>query len=315
MAAITQQQEGDSLDKLEDRIEYLLKFVTIISELVLLIGLGYAGFKLAHKGPTPDVLDQIWLVSQVLALDLSAPGLFAMAKQARDNNDPERAKWAIRIAGILITMSILTMAEGAVTSYIPNVPEDITRYITLAMMIIRGGAAVGYSVFRRLQKAERPTQPLQDARIDRIEETINALTNRLTTIVEGVQNQQPTQSPTQATQVVEITTHASLQPARLRIGRSHPSLHLLSQVATHTAHDEDEPADEADSEPIEQPIQVLYPVVAGVSAEKVKQLVDAFLNGVKWREMPGNYSQTIKPVRDAYELLNSSIQEPTQATQ
>src|SRR6266496_1853420 len=99
-------QSRDSLDTLEDKIEYLLKFVTIISELVLLLGLAYAGFKLAHKGATPEILDQIWLVSQVLALDLSAPGLFAMAKQARDNNDPERAKWAIRIAGILITMSI-----------------------------------------------------------------------------------------------------------------------------------------------------------------------------------------------------------------
>src|SRR6266516_1578040 len=146
-------QSRDSLDTLEDKIEYLLKFVTIISELVLLLGLAYAGFKLAHKGATPEILDQIWLVSQVLALDLSAPGLFAMAARAREQQNVERAQWAIRIAIVLIIMSILTMVEGAVTSYIPNIPDDVIRYVTLAMMIIRGSAAVGYSVFRRLHKA------------------------------------------------------------------------------------------------------------------------------------------------------------------
>jgi hypothetical protein len=175
MAAIVQPrlsaQTRDSLDILEDKIEYLLKFVTIISELVLLLGLAYAGFKLAHKGPTPETLDQIWLVSQVLALDLSAPGLFAMAAQARDLGEEKRARWAIRIAIILIVMSILTMVEGAVTSYLPGIPHAAILYVTLTMMIIRGGAAVGYSVFRRLHKAEKyrsitPAQTVPAQQID-----------------------------------------------------------------------------------------------------------------------------------------------------
>jgi hypothetical protein len=46
---------------------------------------------------------------------------------------------------------------------------------------------------------------------------------------------------------------------------------------------------------------IIYPVVTGVSAEKVKQLIDAFLRRGKWRDMPDNYSQTIKPVREAWE--------------
>lgn len=149
----TTSRQRDSLDTLEDKIEYLLKFVTIISELVLLLGLAYAGFKLAHRGPMPETLDQIWLVSQVLALDLSAPGLFAMATRAREQGNEKRAKWAIRIAIVLIIMSILTMVEGAVTSYIPNIPQVVILYVTLVMMIIRAVAAVGYSVFRRLHKA------------------------------------------------------------------------------------------------------------------------------------------------------------------
>lgn len=152
--------QRDSLDRLEDKIEYLLKFVTIMSELVLLLGLAYAGFKLAHKGATPEILDQIWLVSQVLALDLSAPGLFAMAAQARERGDDRRARWAIRIAIVLIIMSILTMVEGAVTSYLPGIPKPVILYVTLFMMIIRAGAAVGYSVFRRLHKAAHTAPPI-----------------------------------------------------------------------------------------------------------------------------------------------------------
>jgi len=51
---------------------------------------------------------------------------------------------------------------------------------------------------------------------------------------------------------------------------------------------------------------IVYPVVPGVFTEKVKQLIDAFLRGVKWRDMTGNYSQTIKPVREAWERVHST---------
>jgi hypothetical protein len=42
-------------------------------------------------------------------------------------------------------------------------------------------------------------------------------------------------------------------------------------------------------------------VVPGVSENKVREVLTAFLTGTGWREMPGNYSRTIKPIREAYE--------------
>lgn len=49
-----------------------------------------------------------------------------------------------------------------------------------------------------------------------------------------------------------------------------------------------------------------YPVVPvltvpGVSENKVREVLALFLSGTGWRDIPGNYSRTIKPIREAYE--------------
>jgi hypothetical protein len=89
----------------------------------------------------------------------------------------------------------------------------------------------------------------------------------------------------------------------LNIRKGQTDLHLLALVDQHTTGDaerlEHKPVREGRVEVQEVPHEVVYPVVPGVSAEKVKQLIDAFLRGGKWRDIPGNYSQTIKPVRCA----------------
>ncbi len=88
-------------------------------------------------------------------------------------------------------------------------------------------------------------------------------------------------------------------------------MHLLALVDQHTTDDAErpgrKPVREGRVEVQEVPDEVVYPVVPGVSAEKVKQLIDAFLRGGKWRDMPGNYSQTIKPVREAWERLHTAM--------
>lgn len=46
--------------------------------------------------------------------------------------------------------------------------------------------------------------------------------------------------------------------------------------------------------------------VPGVSSEKVQSVIAAFLSGTGWRQMPGNYSRTIKPIRDAFEASQNT---------
>jgi len=43
--------------------------------------------------------------------------------------------------------------------------------------------------------------------------------------------------------------------------------------------------------------------VPGISQEKVEQILALHLAGTPWRDIPGNYSRTIKPIKDAYEAL------------
>ena len=56
--------------------------------------------------------------------------------------------------------------------------------------------------------------------------------------------------------------------------------------------------------------EIEYPVVPGVSAEKVKQIIDAHLSGDTWRDISGN-SQTHKAVRDAWKSLHSDLHTST----
>ncbi len=43
--------------------------------------------------------------------------------------------------------------------------------------------------------------------------------------------------------------------------------------------------------------------VPGIPQEKVNQILALHLAGTSWRDIPGNYSRTIKPIKDAYELF------------
>jgi hypothetical protein len=323
MAAINQQEAArfTDLEWLDNGIEFALKFFTKIAEVILLIGVGYAGYKLAHRGPSNETLDQIWIVSQILALDLSAPGLFAMAKQARDSGQVERAGWARRIAIILIVMSILSMVEGAAEYFLPGISKDFITWASFLMMIARCGAAVGYSVFCRLQKAERstqlaiqptspPTSPLHDEQVARLTETVNTLAATVAQVIEQVQS---IPQPTPSTSVVEVPTsdlHATIKPAVLKIGQGQTGLHLLTMAATATDTSEDViegvAACEANTQVVQESAVTEYPVVPGVSDRKVRELINAFLTGTKWTEMKGNYSQTVKPVREMWENLHPS---------
>lgn len=158
----TAQQQGEryyrDLVFIDDGIEWILKACSKLAEVVLLVGIGYAGYKMTQHGNTNANIDAIWIVSQILALDLSAPGLLAMAKDAQENGETERAKWAKTIAGIMIVLSIFSMIEGAAQYYFHDINAHAIDIASFSMMIARCGAAVGYSVFCRLHKSQRRTQ-------------------------------------------------------------------------------------------------------------------------------------------------------------
>ena len=162
-------------------------------------------------------------------------------------------------------------------------------------------------------------------RIDQLTQTVNTLTAQLTTVLSITQNNHFLVTPLQEASQIEIPSSearpssssvevssphlsAVIQPLHVNIRKGQTDLRLLALVDQRTMGDAERPGRKPVREgrvevPKEQSV-VVYPVVPGVSAEKVKQLIDAFLRGVKWSDMTGNYSQTIKPVREAWERLH-----------
>jgi hypothetical protein len=335
MATVAQQQEQAAnwrdLEWLDNGIEFALKFCTIIAEVILLIGVGYAGYKLAHRGPSNEALDQVWIISQILALDLSAPGLFAMARQARENDQQERAAWARRIAIILIVMSILSMVEGAAEYYLPGMSKDFIIWASFLMVVARCGAAVGYSVFRRLHKAERPgqvaIQPVQppihsgqDERMEEVQRQIAELATVVTQINVSMSNlAQPGQPYTE--------TWTDVHPVQVKIDTPFTpvqTLTLLTQTGedAHVAEDEqsvsedgphpDEPISsdvtQVDESTPEEDTAIVYPCIPGISEDVVKQIIDLHVEGVAWSaiatKLSKNYTRIVKPVKEAYTQAN-----------
>jgi hypothetical protein len=276
-------------------------------------------------------VNNLILAIQIIMLDMGGFALNTLAEHARDNGQEEAAQKAESMARFLIglviaTLAIITIGQlSAIAGPYAGVVKTSVGYAEPLLILVRVISTVKYihtihslrgSTSLDVQPTQVPTQSIQDERVDRMEDAMNTLASRLTTVLEAVQASGCVDQPTQ---VVEVPTHdlyTTIQPLRLRAGVIHGRINLLAMVASHPVQEpetrEDAMAREADTSDVATSAQVSYPDVAGVSTEKVRQILDAFLSGTKWRAIPGNSSQTVKPVRDAWESLHTARQLPTQ---
>ena len=266
-----------------------------------------------------------------LAPEIILPGCFQQAQRARRNGNVIKGNLLFCLCALFGLLTLITLA-----SFIWHFSDAIANLI----LFIRCGAGISYTIIlnisghdgKAIDPPQMPSQPANDDRIDQLTQTVNTLTAQLTTVLSITQNNHflvaPLQEASQAetplplalpespqprsSMVVPFST--AIQPLRLNIRKGQTDLHLLALIDQHTMVDPDgprrKPVREGRVEVQEVPKEqsaIMYPVVPGVSAEKVRQLIDAFLRGVKWRDMPGNYSQTIKPVREAWEGLQTTL--------
>ncbi len=250
-----------------------------------------------------------------LAPEIILPGCFQQAQRARHESDVIKGNLLFCLCALFGFLTLVTLA-----SFIWHFSGTIADLI----LFIRCGAGISYTIILNIsghdEQALDPPHPMQDDRIEHLTQTVNTLTAQLTTVLSVTQNNQfliaplqeasPPQQPSLRDSVSPHHLSTVIQPVRLPGWKEPTGLHLLTMVAHQTAVDADEltleRAQEGHVEIQEEPSAIIYPVVTGVSAEKVKQLIDAFLKGGKWRDMPGNYSQTIKPVREAWERLQNT---------
>jgi hypothetical protein len=261
-----------------------------------------------------------------LAPEIILPGCFQQAQFARRNSNSIKGNLLLCLCALFGLLTLITLA-----SFIWHFSAAIANLI----LFIRCGAGISYTIILNISghdgHAVDPSQTLSlsehDDRIDQLTQTVNTLTAQLTTVLSITQNNHFLVTSLQEASQTEIPSSearlssssvegssphlsAVIQPLRVNIRKGQPDLRLLALVDQHTTGDAERPrrkaVQEGRVEVQDVPHEVEYPVVPGVSAEKVKQLIDAFLRGVKWRDMPGHYSQTIKPVREAWERVHST---------
>jgi hypothetical protein len=263
-----------------------------------------------------------------LAPEIILPGCFQQAQVAQRNDNIIKGNLLFCLCALFGLLTLITLA-----SFIWHFSAAIVNLI----LFIRCGAGISYTIIlnisghdeQAIDSSQMPSQPADDDRIDQLTQTVNTLTAQLTTVLSITQNNNFLVAPLHEAVQAEIPLpHAlpetmgipsphfspTIQPLRLKIRKGQTDLHLLALIDQQTTVDTDgpkrKPVREGRVEVREvskEQSAVVYPVVPGVSAEKVKQLIDAFLRGVKWRDMSGNYSQTIKPVREAWEGLQTTV--------
>jgi hypothetical protein len=243
----------------------------------------------SYPGPTNSII----LGVELIMLDFGAFALAPLAEHARNIGQDEAAIRAEAMATWLIRLVMTTIIIVIVGQFSPIFgpgAQYITGFVKYAepvLILVRVGFIVKYihvihslrsSTTLDIQPTQAPTSHLQDTRIDQLEDTIRKLNERLTSIMQERKN-------------VESVDQSTLLP-------------ILSTSILEASEQVDIPMIEGKSEAAIEAVVVQYPVVPGVSDRKVKELIDAFLNGTRWVEMKGNYSQTVKPVREAYEHLH-----------
>ena len=265
-----------------------------------------------------------------LAPEIILPGCFQQAQVTQRNGNIIKGNLLFCLCALFGLLTLITLA-----SFIWHFSDAIANFI----LFVRCGAGISYTIIlnisghdeHAIDSSQTPSHPADDDRIDQLTQTVNTLTAQLTTVLSITQNNNFLVAPLQEGSQAEIPLpHAlpetlgipsphfspTIQPLRVNIRKGQTDLHLLALIDRHTMIDAERPVRkpvregcvEVQEVPKEQST-IVYPVVPGVSAEKVRQLIDAFLRGVKWRDMPGNYSQTIKPVREAWEGLSRKTEE------
>jgi hypothetical protein len=275
----------------------------------------------------PSILTNGTKMVMSLAPEIILPGCFQQAQLARRNSNSIKGNLLLCLCALFGLLTLVTLA-----SFIWHFSGPIDDLI----LFIRCGAGISYTIILNISGQDEPVisppqSPLsspQDDQIDRLTETVNTLTAQLTTILSVTQNNNFLISPLQDVlpasspllpsdtphpiSMREATLplfHTKIQPLRVNTSHGDAGLHLLALVTQQTETASNTQENEAPKEIIlgeeEEHSARVYPVVAGVSPQKVKQLIDAFLSGTKWRDLPGHYSQTIKPVREAWERLHT----------
>jgi hypothetical protein len=240
-----------------------------------------------------------------IAPEVILPGVYQQATFAWRHGNTTKAWLLYILCGVFGILTLVTVASF------------VWKFAAIGTVIlfIRCASGIAYTFVSNIsdnrpqgiQIAPQGTQPADPDRLEHLERIISELAPAIAQLAEKVDAQAeytreetPVYLPsTESTQQTYTATHqVHTRPASFKLCA--PVRLQGYDVLGRSA--EDDTCEEAPQATLNTPA-IGYPEVPGVSTQKVKATIDAFLSGTTWRDMPGNYSRTIMPIRKAYEAV------------
>src|SRR5579883_282482 len=261
------------------------------------------------------------LAVMIAAPEIILPGAFILAAQKSEQGEPRA--WLLHVVcWLFVLLTAVTLADLFIFHF--------QGPALAAIMWGRCVVGIGYSILLRVlsdgQEPEQPSipQPVQvqpSAEIDALTKQIADLSSALSTMQQTIDSlkdghgQQKVDIP--SIQITEEPVQAgrlSIDAPVVQTGQNGPDVqdrqgaHAEKRAEKSSTRKPQGPVEHQPTTPAVHVQALAYPAVPGISAEKVKAVIDTHLSGVAWSKIPGNYSRDIKPIRDAWQSWYQSVQ-------
>lgn len=240
-----------------------------------------------------------------LAPEIVLPGCFQQAQFAMNHGNKVRGYLLYGLCALFGLLTIVTLASFV---------WHFTAIVGATLLFIRCGSGISYTIILNIAGPEdAPVAArlhVDNTRIETLAETVEVLASTVDEISQDVlqlldrvatsQNNEPLALPEPAMYTPQAATVSGVRITAKSAGMAAYSIDALSQTTDDEENEESyEVAQEAP-----RPECIQYPDVPGFSVDKVRRVIDARLAGTSWRNIPGNYSRDIKPIKEAWEALN-----------
>jgi hypothetical protein len=303
---------------------------SVIISLELLPGVGTFT---VSKMPVGQWIGTAAMTAMMLSIEAAMVGCSVIAKHAKAvEDDATKNKYSL-FGGLFFLLFVLTVAFQVF-----KIPALFDPYLTLVRCIAAGAYAYFCHGDSSNENALRPAQ------VDQIEELRNMVKSLATQLAtqKSVQAIQATQIAEHLHKLEEQATQLATQPTQttdhlVEVGQFNDLATLVNDMrsrftevnntvlqftqnfyAERATYQATQPTQrnyttvQETQEAIESTVdqKLLTPpciTVEGIRDVTVQRIISDFLGGVQWREIKGNYSTTVKPVREAYEAYEKSL--------
>src|SRR5579884_870512 len=121
-------------------VDWAERLLAILARPTLLACVAYAAYKSVNHQYSNMLFDSIYLIAQVVAFEVAAPGLNTMADEAEFEGNEKRAARLRHTAKVGQWLGIATLVELAIVHL--NIIPGVTPFLSQGMLVARGAASI-----------------------------------------------------------------------------------------------------------------------------------------------------------------------------